>query len=112
ELFVRSAAHVLFDSDRWKMWYIAGDKWIDVNEKPVPSYNIRYLESANNATWGKQGAVVIDLAGPDEFGFGRPFVIKEHDFFRMWYSVRTRSNKYRLGYAESAYGLVWERKDP
>jgi hypothetical protein len=29
----------------------------------------------------------------------------------MWYSVRSFHEPYRMGYAESADGLVWERKD-
>jgi hypothetical protein len=29
----------------------------------------------------------------------------------MWYSIRTRSKGYRLGYAESADGRSWTRKD-
>jgi hypothetical protein len=29
----------------------------------------------------------------------------------MFYSIRTRSKGYRIGYAESADGLKWERKD-
>lgn len=111
ELFVRSAAHVLLDGNRWKMWYVAGDKWIEVKGKQVPSYNVRYLESTSNADWEKQGRVVLDHAGADEFGFGRPFVIKDSGIFKMWYSIRSLSRGYRIGYAESADGLSWERKD-
>ena len=29
----------------------------------------------------------------------------------MWYSIRTRSKGYRLGYAESPDGLAWTRLD-
>ena len=29
----------------------------------------------------------------------------------MWYSIRSRSAPYRIGYAESADGLAWTRKD-
>ena len=54
---------------------------------------------------------VADLADDDEFGFGRPFVLKEDGLFKMWYSIRTRSKGYRLGYAESRDGQSWTRKD-
>lgn len=111
ELFVRTAAHVLLDRGCWKMWYIAGDSWIEVKGKQVPTYNMRYLESLNNVNWGKQGAVCLDLAGNDEFGFGRPYIVKENDLFKMWYSIRTISKKYRIGYAESEDGKSWTRKD-
>lgn len=112
ELFVRTAANILHDEGKWKMWYIAGDKWIDVRGKQVPTYNMRYLESADNLRWGKQGRVCLDLGGDgDEYGFGRPYIIKENNLFRMWYSIRTISKGYRLGYAESHDGVAWTRKD-
>lgn len=112
ELFVRTAAHVMHDEDKWKMWYIAGDSWIDVNGKQVPTYNMRYLEAADNFAWGKRGAVCLDLADDgDEYGFGRPFVVKDGDLYKMWYSIRTVSKGYRLGYAESTDGKKWVRKD-
>jgi len=111
ELFIRTAPHVLFDGDRWKMWYIAGEQWIETKGKQLPSYNMRYLDSTDLAVWGKRGSVVLDLASADEFGFGRPFIVKEGNLFKMWYSVRLLSKGYRLGYAESVNGLSWERKD-
>jgi len=111
ELFVRTAAHVLRDGDIWRMWYIAGDKWIDVNGRSVPTYNMRYMESDDPSCWARKGAVCLELAGEDEFGFGRPFVMKDGQAFKMWYSIRTRSKGYRLGYAESADGINWTRKD-
>lgn len=111
ELFVRTAACVRADNESWKMWYIAGDRWIDIGGKQVPTYNMRYLESNDLATWGKEGRVVLDLSSADEFGFGRPFVVKEDRLYKMWYSIRTVTKGYRLGYAESADGLSWVRKD-
>jgi hypothetical protein len=111
ELFVRTAAHVLRDGDRWRMWYIAGDKWIDLHDRSVPTYNMRHLESDDLTTWGRKGAVCLELSGDDEFGFGRPFVLKDEGGFKMWYSIRTRSKGYRVGYAESQDGVNWTRMD-
>ncbi len=111
ELFVRSAAYVRCEDDCWKMWYVAGDNWININDKQVPTYNVRYLESADGVNWGKQGRVCLDLANDDEYGFGRPFVIKENNLYKMWYSIRTISKGYRIGYAESLDGKNWVRKD-
>jgi predicted GH43/DUF377 family glycosyl hydrolase len=111
EHLCRSGTNVLFDEGVWKMWYIAGDRWIDIHGKKVPTYNLRYLESSDGINWGKQGKVCIDFANDDEYGFGRPFVVKESDCYKMWYSIRTASKGYRLGYAESIDGLIWERKD-
>jgi hypothetical protein len=105
ELFVRTAAHVLKDRERWRMWYIAGDSWTDVAGRQVPTYNMRYLDSRAPEEWRRTGAVCLDFAHDDEF------VLKEDGLFKMWYSIRTRSKGYRLGYAESRDGRNWTRKD-
>ncbi|MFQ4141746.1 hypothetical protein [Chlorogloeopsis sp. ULAP02] len=111
ELFVRTAAHVQRDHNKWRMWYVAGDKWLHVDDKQVPTYNLRYLESNDGINWGKEGRICLDIASNEEYGFGRPFVIKESGLYKMWYSIRTFSKGYRLGYAESTDGLNWIRKD-
>jgi predicted GH43/DUF377 family glycosyl hydrolase len=111
ELFVRTAAHVHKDDDKWRIWYVAGDKWIDVNNKQVPTYNLRYLESKDGINWEKEGRVCLDLYPEAEYGFGRPFVIKENDLYQMWYSIRSVHKGYRLGYAESLDGTNWNRQD-
>ncbi len=111
ELFVRTAAYVTSANRIFQMWYVAGSKWIEVKGKQVPSYDLRYLESKDGFSWGRRGTICLELSAEDEFGFGRPFVIKEGSLYRMWYSVRTISKGYRLGYAESRDGLHWERRD-
>ncbi|HEX8161028.1 MAG TPA: hypothetical protein VF538_04105 [Pyrinomonadaceae bacterium] len=111
ELFVRTIPHVLRDGARWRMWYIAGDRWIEAGGKQLPTYNMRYMESGDLARWGERGEVCMDTEGEDEFGFGRPFVVVGGGLHRMWYSIRTRSKGYRLGYAESRDGLAWARRD-
>lgn len=111
ELFFRTAACVLRDGERWKMWYIGGGRWVDSHGKQVPEYNLRYLESDRFDRWGGPGRVAMDVRGGDEHGFGRPFVIREDDRYVMWYSARTMSKRYRIGYAESPDGVQWTRLD-
>jgi hypothetical protein len=53
--------------------------------------------------------VCIDYGSDDEYAIARPCVVKTGDGYRMWYSYR--GDAYRIGYAESADGLEWERKD-
>jgi len=94
------------------MWYVAGDSWLGIDGKSVPTYEIRHLASAELTTWGRNGEIVLKLAaGGDEYGFGRPFVLRDGGRYKMWYSIRTVSKGYRLGYAESNDGLVWTRLD-
>lgn len=111
ESAIRSAAHVRLDDGIWRMWYAAGDQWRVIGDALLPSYDIRYLESGDGVVWGSRGAPVLELCPPDEFGLGRPWILKSADRWQMWYSIRRVSTSYRLGYAESADGRRWERRD-
>lgn len=112
ERYVRSAPNVVKTDRGHEMWYVSGDRWIEVEDKEVPTYGIRHLESDDPTFSDRQkGTRCIDPMGGDEYGFGRPFVVREGGQYRMWYSIRTRSKGYRIGYAESDDGVEWERMD-
>jgi hypothetical protein len=114
ELFFRGGPYVIREDGRFRMWYVAGSSWTELNGKAMPEYVVRYLESADGTTWGDAGGLCIDVQpGADEHGFGRPWVMRTSGGrYEMFYSVRRRSlAAYRLGYALSADGLVWLRRD-
>jgi hypothetical protein len=110
EPFLRSATSVLRTNGSFQAWYVSGLGWEEVAGRRVPVYTIRYAESADGIGWQSRSEPCLDLAG-DEFGFGRPWVLREEDGYRMWYSIRSRSAPYRIGYAESRDGRHWLRKD-
>jgi hypothetical protein len=111
ELFVRTATCVRRVGERWRMWYIAGDSWVEGRGKQLPCYQLRYQESSDPTRWGPHGLLSMPVSGGDEHGFGRPFVVLDGEIHRMWYSIRTISRRYHLGYAESLDGRAWTRKD-
>lgn len=112
ELLFRCGPHVVHEDGVFRMWYIAGSGWTEVDGKTLPVYEIRYAESKDGFKWPEEGRVVLPLTDPDEHGFGRPWVMTEGGSCRMFYSIRKRSARaYRLGYAESTDGLAWRRKD-
>ncbi|MDB6162996.1 MAG: hypothetical protein JWL98_428 [Xanthomonadaceae bacterium] len=112
ELLFRCGPFVVRESDRFRMWYIAGSGWTRVDGKDLPRYSIKYLESADGLAWGSEGAPVIDVSDEDEHGFGRPWILRTGSGYDMFYSVRRKSHAaYRLGYAHSVDGVRWERKD-
>lgn len=113
ELFFRGGACCLIENGRYRLWYVGGNRWLDINGKAMPVYDIRYAESTNGLDWPAAGSVQIAIKEPDEHGFGRPFVIaKPNGGYRMFYSIRRKSlQAYRLGYAESEDGIHWERRD-
>lgn len=107
----RTSAFVLREGGVFRMWYVGGGAWTTVNGKALPVYNLRYLESRDGKTWPGEGRVCLDFQNDDEHAFGRPWVVRGADGYQMFYSIRTRSRGYRLGYAESADGVTWRRKD-
>ena len=113
ELYFRGGPYCLYMMKRFRLWYVAGSEWTELDGKSMPVYDIRYAESLDGIHWPDQGEVQIAITDQDEHGFGRPCVIpKQGGGYRMFYSVRRRSfGAYRLGYAESSDGRVWERMD-
>lgn len=113
ELYFRGGPCCFMEHRRYRLWYVAGSQWIDVENKRMPVYDIRYVESEDGIRWPSEGDVHIAITEPDEHGFGRPYVIhKPGGGYRMFYSVRRKSFRaYRLGYAESQDGYVWNRMD-
>jgi hypothetical protein len=100
---------VLVEDGRWRIWYLSGLGWAELAGGMSASYDIRYAESVDGLQWRRTGRVAIGLEQPDEFAIARPCVVRETNGYTMWYSVRTRTRPYRLGFATSADGLTWER---
>lgn len=112
ELTIRSSVHVQRVGDAWRMWYAGGSEWVDPGDAPVrPRYALRHLTSSDGVTWPEAGELCLEPANEDEHGFTRPSVLDRDGVLRMWYSLRTLSKGYRIGYAESHDGLAWERRD-
>ncbi len=114
-----SCAHpcLLQKNDRWKMWYISHTKWEIIDGKPEAFYTIKYAESSDGINWQLSGTVCIDYDEVSD-AIAVPYVWFEADTYKMLYSFRQavafRENpeaSYRLGYAESADGVHWVRKD-
>lgn len=109
ELTIRTAPYIL-PGDPWRMWYIGGSSTIVVQGKQVPTYDLRYVESNDGLNWPRDGEVLLRPTG-DEYGFGRPWIVASSHGYEMFYSVRTRSRGYHLGYATSDDGRSWIRND-
>ncbi len=108
----QGAPSVLFHNGIYKMWHWFSTKWITVEGKPFLDYKIGYAESQDAINWQMKNLTCIE---PDEskgeFAVARPWVIFENGIFKMWYSIRIIEKMYRIGYAESLDGFIWNRKD-
>lgn len=109
--FSLSYPFVLIEGGKFRMWYGSNLKW-GTTQKDM-YHIIKYAESLDGIRWKRNSIVCIDSKYDSECAFSRPCVIKENNVFKMWYSYRggPRGETYRIGYAESADAITWDRKD-
>ncbi len=111
EPFLRSAISILEEGGSYRAWYVSATGWTEVGGATYPSYIVRHAKSTDGRNWAPVGSICVGHESPDEFGIGRPWVVRDSNCYRMWYSIRSRSVPYRIGYAESTDGITWVRKD-
>jgi predicted GH43/DUF377 family glycosyl hydrolase len=110
EPHIRGAPFVIADNDKLAMWYVSSSVWSQRGDHLHYRVEIRHAISTDGIHWTTDPHVCLS-PGPGEYAVGRPVVIKEAGFYRMWYSIRSFDRPYRIGYAESSDGLQWTRKD-
>lgn len=99
---------ILIENGLWRMWYDSADEW---TTPELPRYNIKYAESVDGINWSRRGIVSVDYRDHDESRVSRASVLKEDGIYKMWHCYAMNSGGYRMGYAESADGYHFERKD-
>lgn len=107
--FLNASPFVRVDDGPWRMWYVAGTRWEEGAAGPRHYYNIQYAESADGLAWHRPGRVCIDYASGEEYAIARPWIMRDVDRYRMWFSAR--GDRYEIGYAESTDGIAWTRDD-
>jgi hypothetical protein len=117
EPYFNTAPCVVVDETTWKMWYVSCTGWETINKRTEPRYHIKYALSDDGIHWQRMNQVCIDFDSSSE-AIGRPCVFVMNGIYRMLYSYRSIQNyrtdpgqSYRLGYAESADGIYWLRRD-
>lgn len=98
---------VMIDAGRWRMWYGSNLSWGSAQRDM--NHLIKYAESDDGIHWRREGKIAIPFQDTGEFAMAKPCVVRDGDLYRMWYAYRGEA--YRIGYAESADGIVWVRKD-
>lgn len=116
EPYIAVTPSILREGDLWRMWYISGVRWTDVEGKYEPVYVIKYCHSRDGVTWERPNHLCIRPTH-DREAFSHPTVIRDGDRYCMWYCYRDSvdyrdgAGAYRIGYAESPDGLDWTRMD-
>lgn len=118
EPYCNGATYTLIDDDIFRLYYTSFVGWEVYNNHPEPLYHIKYAESKNGIDWERNQIVSVDFKDGVKGGIARPSVIKENGIYKMWYTYRgasdyrtNKANSYRIGYAESTDGKVFERMD-
>lgn len=103
------SACVIVESGVWRMWYTSFRRWATSAAQPKHNYIIKYAESGNGINWVRRNQICIDAQNEGEHSIARPTVLKVGGVYHMWYCYR--GDEYRIGYAQSANGINWERRD-
>lgn len=91
---------------KYFMYYVAGCGWIN---KDLPRYNIQIAFSNDGVNWDRSGKVCIDFKDLNEVALARPYVVFIDGKYHMWFSYK--GENYKIGYAISDDGIVWDRQD-
>ena len=100
----------MFDGDKWRLWFAAGNGWQVIHDTPYPQYNIWYTESADGIKLDGPKIKCLDV-DPNEYRIGRPRVRKTGDAYELRFTFDTLDKQYQTGTAISKNGIDWSRDD-
>lgn len=99
--------------EQWFMWYLTGRKWLLINGKYEPIYQIASAKSDDGIMWKRDAVPIIPALSENECqDIFSPFFMsgKWHAIF-AWREPSTSDGAYRLGYASSNDMESWIRDD-
>ncbi|MEA2905133.1 MAG: hypothetical protein QOI12_2520 [Alphaproteobacteria bacterium] len=106
--YFNSAPVVRRNSDGYRMWYVGGTEWRQVNGTLEPFYEIRTTRSTDGLIWDVRSENAVSHQPSWVTGLGRPWIVDNHDGQRLWFS--RRGNAYRTP-GDNAYRLMSIRVD-
>jgi predicted GH43/DUF377 family glycosyl hydrolase len=98
---------VFKDDEMYHMYYGSNLSWGAKQEEMA--HLIKYAWSEDGRQFHRTGDIALNFKNEKEYAISRPFVFKDGDVYKMWYSYRGAS--YRIGYAESTDGIRFNRMD-
>jgi hypothetical protein len=105
-----SGGTVIRRGRQWLMYYLSGFKFEFTAPAPTSWYDIKIAHSSDGVEWIRHGEVALPLEG-DETNISRVTIDEVNGMYRAWFPVKRKGFGYRCGYAESANGITWTRKD-
>lgn len=106
----RSVQCVVKEEDCWKVYYVAGNRFLQGKTKTLAAYELYCLETKDLTKLNCEGRIVLPCVD-NEYRIGAPQVVKEDGIYKMYYCTGTEDVTYDLKYAESEDGFNWTRMD-
>ena len=112
-LFAAATAFHISEDGTWHSWYNSGIRWEKKNDHWKHYYGIHHAKSTDGLDWDCDPEICIPFRDEYEYAFGRPSVVFWDGVYRMWFAHRAsrKFSTYRMGFASSTDGLVWQRAD-
>ena len=104
--FLNTAPWVIKKGKDYLMYYVSGTEW---KNKDLPRYNIKLAHSKDGLNWHHSNKVCIDFKDSNENALARPFVFRDGNIWKMFFS--SKGKFYKPSYAESVDAINWTRKD-
>lgn len=103
---------VHFVDGRFRAWFTSCVRWVAGDPEAKHFYHLEYAESEDGIDWQRDGTVAVEFADEHEYALGVPRVLRDADCYRMWFCARATASEptYRIRYAESDDGVVWQRR--
>lgn len=111
-LYIRAIHSVLYEDNKFKVWYATGSGWEKINGNDYPQYDISYMESIDGINFAAKGDKIIRNNTQNlEYRIGRPRVYKERGAYIMNFTYGTIDGRYKAGQSLSQDGINWFRED-
>jgi hypothetical protein len=108
---IRAVHSVIYEDDRFKIWYAVGNNWKRIRGVDFPQYDINYVESVDGLSFTSGVKVLRNELSNNEYRIGRPRVYKIAEDYVMNFTYGTTDGRYLAGQATSNDGINWERND-
>lgn len=110
ERLFRAIHTALYEDGRWRLYYGAGNVFIQGKNKTLPVYEVYTLLANDIEEFNQEGEKILANKG-NEHRLGRPYVLHHNGMYEMYFGYGSEAKPYQLGYAESLDGVHWDRKD-
>jgi len=111
-LYIRAIHSVIYEDNKFKIWYATGNGWENINSSYFPQYDVNYIESTDGLNFKESGIKCIENDKLNfEYRIGRPRVYKKNNRYLMNFTYGTTDGRYLAGQATSSDGVNWKRDD-